>query len=84
MFRWCPMAERIFYGFRIVSWATDALDKDHEARLVVQLEAPARLAGLQDTGTGRERALSNTGGTSCLIAEAAQKSGHFSATDECP
>ena len=40
------MAERIFYGFRIVSWATDALDKDHEARLVVQLEAPARLAGL--------------------------------------
>ncbi|KFI96904.1 transposase [Bifidobacterium stellenboschense] len=26
-FRWCPTAERILDGFRIVSWATDALDK---------------------------------------------------------
>ena len=50
---------------------------DHEVRLVVQLETPARLAGLQDTGTSRERVLSNTGSTSCLIAEAEQKSGHF-------
>ncbi|MCH9277269.1 LPXTG cell wall anchor domain-containing protein, partial [Bifidobacterium amazonense] len=47
-----------------------------------QLEATARLPGLQDTGTGRERVLSKADGTSRLIAETEQKSGHFSDTPE--
>ena len=52
--------------------------RDHEVRLVVQLETAARLPGLQDTGTGRGRVLSETGGTNRLTIEAEQKSGHFS------
>ena len=54
--------------------------RDHEVRLVVQLETTARLPGLQDTGTGRERVLSETGGTNRLTIEAEQKSGHFTVT----
>ena len=41
------------------------------------LEAPAPVPGLQDTGSGGNRVLSTSSGTSRLTVRAEQKSGHF-------
>lgn len=45
--------------------------------LVVELEAPAPVIGLQDTGSGGNRVLYESSGASRLTIRAEQKSGHF-------
>ena len=48
--------------------------------LVVELEAPAPVPGLQDTRSGGNRVSSTSSGTSRLTIRAEQKSGHFTLT----
>ena len=45
--------------------------------LMVGLEAAAPVLGLQDTGSGGNRVLRKTSGTSRLTIKGEQKSGHF-------
>ena len=50
--------------------------------LVVELEAPAPVPGLQDTRSGGNRVSSTSSGTNRLTIRAEQKSGHFIALSQ--